>query len=757
MLLSIAMSVAAGMLVLAMCRKYSLPAIVFLLLSGVLLGPQCVGLVQPASLGAVLPALVSLAVGLILFEGGLTLDVAGYRTVPRVIRRLLTLGVMVTWLGTASLVYLLYGHDLVFCLFAGSLVIVTGPTVIIPLLKRIKPVPAIQHILHWEGVLIDPIGVIIAFSAFELYLHESGRGAVTGFMLSIASGVAVGFVGGGLLFLMLRHAWFPADMRNGMILATAIGIFGLAEALASEAGVLAVTIAGFVTALSRCPELRTVRQFKGEISDLLIGTLFVLLAARLDFSQFRAFGLQGACLVAGVIFILRPLSIISCTQRSGLGWREKLFLGWVAPRGIVAASMASVFGLQLHSAGRPEQAVFVETFVFAVIMATVLLQGFTAAPLARWLRLRRRPADGWMVVGAHRLGRQVAGFLCGRVTPNVFLVDTNAAAVTAAQEEGLVAVQADARDLEGLGPEAEQRNVGHVLAMTDNEDLNEVICQRWAESLPPEHLFRWASRAEAPGVPHSRSHGQPVLCHLPKPSLISAELDGHDAWVADMAPTAMPAAGDCLLWADVRVHFSAPGRGAGRRVPGARCLVLQRRAQYLPQSIREDLVFLDQAGETMTAVIGTMVARLAACFPVLPKADLLDALMRVEAIQPSTVGNGLAIPHAYSPQLDRSVCAVARLASGVKVQAPDGQPVRWVFLLVGPANDPTSHLAILAEIGMLAADAERCRALDRVQTPRDFVALIRAWGDPSVAGTDAALTPSGASPPTPALPRMGES
>jgi NhaP-type Na+/H+ or K+/H+ antiporter len=394
MLLSVGLAFAAGIPLVTIARRIGLPPILLLTAAGVLIGPGVLGdaaLVDPADLGRGLEVLVALAVGLILFEGGLTLDRGVLREAPVVITRLLTVGVFVTLLvGTLALVFLA-DRPWREALLGASLVVVTGPTVIGPLLKRVRLNERLHGILHWEGVVIDPIGVFVALLCFEIAMSDESGGltAVVDLVVRVLGGSIIGIIGGRFLLWLHRRDLMPDDLTNVFTLSVAVGVFTVAESIRSEAGVLAATVAGYTLGFQRPERLRHLRAFKEEIVFLLIGALFILLAGRLDFERFESFGMGGLLAVLAMMFVARPLSIVLCTWGSELGWNERTFLAWVAPRGIVAASMASLFALALERAN-PDDVGFVETFTWSVILATILLQATTAGPLAGLLGLRRK-------------------------------------------------------------------------------------------------------------------------------------------------------------------------------------------------------------------------------------------------------------------------------------------------------------------------------------------------------------------------------
>jgi NhaP-type Na+/H+ or K+/H+ antiporter len=532
---TIVISVAAGVGLIVIAHKLGLPAIVLLLLGGFLLGPEVFGVVQPNELGETgLRVLVAVAIGIILFEGGLTLDLSGYREASSVIKRLLSIGVIVTWLLTAAGIYgvfaLLHPEralDPRVAVIAGSLVIVTGPTVIAPLLKRVRLKQRVRSVLHWEGVLIDPIGVFIAVLCFEWVAGGSGQAALTNLAMRVIVGLAIGTAGGFILLQLFRHKFIPEDLLNVGALAFALVVFGAADLAYSEAGLLSVAVAGFIVGAGRPAHLRQMRAFKAELTELLIGSLFILLSARLELAQFSTFGWGGFLSVVLVIFVVRPISVWICTAGLDFPWQERAFLSWVAPRGIVAASMASLVALSLE--GQVENPRFVETFTYSVIVATIVLQGFSAAPLAGLLGLRTPPPTGWMIVGAHAFARRIGRFLEKTTDVSVVFVDSNRKAIAEAKQEGANALLGDARDTK-LATNPAMSGVGNLLALTDNEDLNMLLCQRWAISLGRDHVFRWGTPAgtgdsdSGDGQPDADRPGTVVWSTLPKPSLLSSEM-----------------------------------------------------------------------------------------------------------------------------------------------------------------------------------------------------------------------------------------
>lgn len=729
MLMTMAWAISAGALTVVLARKLQLPAIVILLVGGFALGPSVFGVVQPESLGNGLRVIVSLAIGLILFEGGLTLDVKGYREVPAMIKRLLSIGVMTTWVCTSVAARLILNIPWDQAIIAGSLVIVTGPTVIAPLLKRIHLNTRLHNILHWEGVLIDPIGVFIALACFEWLVAGGGESALLTFAIRLGWGLVVGAIGGLAIMFVVRRKFIPADMVNIFALGAAVFVFGLAEVVQPEAGLLAVTVAGLAVGFAGGSHLKQIRQFKAELTDLLIGTLFILLAARLSFDQFASFGWEGALVVAIVMLVVRPLSIFFCSLGTDLSVREKLYLSWVAPRGIVAASMASLIAINLEKIGT-DNPKLVESMTYSVIVATVILQGFSAGPLARLLKLLRPVPTGWLIVGAHALGRRVALFLKERGEKTTLLLDSNTRLVSEAQQEGLKAISADARDVTSLLERSEFEGVGKVLALTDNEDLNARVCQNWAEVVGPKNVFRF-SRDENEGNSKNDAatvSGTSVWARVPKPSLVSTEVDRGEAALIETdgnspAPTQNTIA---LLRVDNgEIEFDPTAElDEDDDGEGVHTLLLHRRSDYLLRALRLELV-VQIAATDLSDLLTKMVDLTLTVSPKLPREETIRELAERETTFPTALGHGVAVPHTYSQSLESRLCAVAQLSEGIDINAPDGEPIRLAFLLLSPTGDPEGHLATLAEIARLVIDPQVRNKLIHASSPMEFLSIVR--------------------------------
>jgi NhaP-type Na+/H+ or K+/H+ antiporter/mannitol/fructose-specific phosphotransferase system IIA component (Ntr-type) len=724
---TLALSVAVGGLLMVFAKLLKMPGIVLLLFGGVILGPEVLGFVQPDTLGPTLNVLVAVAVGLILFEGGLTLDVGGYRSAPKTIRNLLTIGVVVTWVGTSLAIWLIFPVEFEFAALAASLVIVTGPTVIQPILKRIRLKWNLHNILHWEGVLIDPIGVFLAVLAYEWVVGGGTEEAFMHLLVRILGGLLIGLIGGELIARVLKKQIIPEEMNNVFTVGAAMLIFGVTEAIVAEGGLLSVTVAGLICGSRRVPALRGIVEFKAILTDLLIGFVFILLTARLQLQQFIDFGVTGFLLVGVVIFVVRPLAVFASTRGAGLHWKDLLFLSWVAPRGVVAASMASLFALTLSETGRFDDPSFLETFVYSIIFSTVLLQGFTAGPLSKLLGLNAREPNGWLIVGAHPIAREIARFLEQVREVPVALIDGNRVAVVEARQQGLRAFFGDARETGEIEDRAEMRGVGKLLAFTDNEDLNELLCKKWEPIFGKTHVYRWAATPSS-GDDES-STGVILWSWMPKPSMISSELVLGEAATIEMDGMRMANPGNlaALLTAHSEEVLLDPGPDSKLASEKAqpKTLYLQREADYLMNSLSPDRI-IKVDGRNPQEVYRQLAERVASGDPDISADVIFDQVVDRESRAPTTLGKGITLPHAKLDRLMRTKCAVALVPEGLQLEDV-GEPVRLVFMVVSPLDKPEMHLAVLGEIAHLCAVPEVREQLVNETNPDHVLPLVRQY------------------------------
>jgi NhaP-type Na+/H+ or K+/H+ antiporter len=474
-----------------------LPAILFLLLSGVLLGPA-LNIVDPDTLlGDLLFPFVSLSVALILFEGALTLRLEEIRGLERVVRNLVTIGMLSTWLIIAASASYFLGFSWQLALLFGAIMVVTGPTVIVPMLRTVRPTAKISNILRWEGIVIDPIGALLAVLVFEFILASSGEAlshTFAAFALMLTTGIVLGVLSGYLLGILLRRHWLPEYLHNFATLAMVFAVFALSNTLHEESGLLTVTVMGMWLANMRGVNIEDILDFKENLSVLLISTLFIILAARIEFDQLTQLGMAAVLVFLTLQFVARPLKIMLSTWGSSLTWRERTLLAWIAPRGIVAAAISALFSLRLEAAGY-DQADMLVPLTFLMIVGTVVLQSASARLIARMLGVAEPSPRGILIVGANQVAR-VIGKALTEAGFRTVLADTYWDNVRTARMEGLstyygnpTSQHAD-RNLDLVG-------IGMLFSLSPQSDLNALATMRFKPEFGKMGVYSLPSKGEA--------------------------------------------------------------------------------------------------------------------------------------------------------------------------------------------------------------------------------------------------------------------
>jgi NhaP-type Na+/H+ or K+/H+ antiporter len=480
--LTVVLALAVGIVAQSVARHLRLPGIVLLLVSGTALGPDGLGWIEPRGLGDGLFAVVHLAVAVILFEGGLNLEIRRLRRSQAPIRRLVTWGALITLAGGAVTAHLLLDWPWLRALLFGSLVVVTGPTVVGPLISDLRLRPRVATVLEAEGVMIDPIGALLAVVLLEVSLAPgaaSMASETTYLLVRVGFGIAAGVVAGFAIAGLLRvNRLVPEGHENVFVLAAVLLLFQGCDEIVSHSGILAVTVAGIV--VGNLPTLvdRDLREFKDQLSILLIGLLFMLLAADVRFDDVERLGWRGLAVVAGLVIAVRPITVALSTLGSELQWRERALIGWLAPRGIVAAAVASATAGALDRQGIDGGAEL-RALVFLTIGGTVILAGFTAGPAAALLRQRLPGRDTVAILGARGLGFLLGQELRDGGVPVIFL-DSNPESCRHAEEAGFSVVFGDALQERTL-QRARLELVGEVVGVTPNQMLNSVFVSRARE------------------------------------------------------------------------------------------------------------------------------------------------------------------------------------------------------------------------------------------------------------------------------------
>ncbi|HNP37191.1 MAG TPA: sodium:proton antiporter [Woeseiaceae bacterium] len=477
--------------------RVKLPSILFLLLTGILVGPV-LGWLRPDELfGDLLEPIVALAVAVILYEGSLTLKFAKIRGRGGVVRNLVTLGVIITWFAATAAAYYFLAWDIYLAALFGAIVTVSGPTVILPLIRTIRPKDSVASILRWEGILVDPIGAILAVLVFEYMVIVQFAGDDTDVFktlgLIVALGTVLGVVAGHALGVVLRKHWLPDYLRDYAALAVVILVFSVAEMTHSETGLLAVTVMGVWQANMRDLDLDDILDFKESLTLVLVAALFIILAARLNPDNLLGLGAGALLVFLFLQFIAGPLRAFVSAIGSELNWRERLFLGWIFPRGIVAAAVSALFALRLENMGYAGAEKLVP-MVFAIIVGTVVVQSLSGRVVARWLGIANPEPTGALIVGAHNVALCYAEALhkCGH---QVLVASSDWRGISDARMKGLAVFYGSPvssyaeRHLDLTG-------IGHLLALSHRPDLNELACLRYRYDLGRDAVYTIRQQSE---------------------------------------------------------------------------------------------------------------------------------------------------------------------------------------------------------------------------------------------------------------------
>ena len=476
--LTLGLAMALGMLSQVIARKFRLPGIVVLLAAGVLFGPDGFNWILPESLGPALHIIVGFAVAVILFEGGMNLRISRIKREESVIRGLITIGALITLVGGTLSTLLFLGWDFRTSILFGTLIIVTGPTVISPLLKRVRIHHGVSTVLEAEGILLDAIGAIVAVVALEIALSPSGLSLVKGvfhIISRLAVGTILGVIGGGLLTLLFRiRRLVPEGLENVFILSWVFALFQIANTVSPESGIAAVTVAGMTLGNSNTYIQRELLEFKEQLTVLMIGMLFILLAADVRITDIQMLGMKGVFTVLFLMIVIRPLSVFASTVNTDLDTRHKLLLSWIAPRGIVAAAVASLFAFEMNQHGY--DGTQLRALVFLLITMTVLSAGLTGGWVSSLLDLRRKSESGWIILGAHEVARLLARLL-KQGGNEVICIDEDPNACRLAENEGIRVFYGNAlgdRTLQRAEPDIRKG----IIALSGNEEVNFIFSQR---------------------------------------------------------------------------------------------------------------------------------------------------------------------------------------------------------------------------------------------------------------------------------------
>jgi NhaP-type Na+/H+ or K+/H+ antiporter len=500
LLLGLASIIVLGIGASWLAWRLRLPSILLLLIFGFMAGPVT-GFLNPDKLfGDLLLPVVSLSVAIILFEGGLNLRLAELRKTGGVVRNLITVGVLVTWLVGTGAAYFILGLDLTLAVLLGAILVVSGPTVILPLLRYLRPGGQVGSILKWEGIVIDPVGAILAVLVFEAIVAGGVGQAVPlvllGLLKTVLFGGVIGVLAAIIVIQLLKRYWLPDFLHSVVSLALVVTAFTVSNWLQTDSGLLAVTVMGIVLANQKVISIRHIMEFKENLRVLLISGLFILLAARLQMADLASVGVSSLALLAILMLVARPVSVALSTLGSKLSLRERLFISWLAPRGIVAAAVASVFALRLVEAGYP-QAEFLVPLTFVVIAGTVAIYGLSASPLARWLKVAKPDPQGVLIVGGHNWARSMAVAL-QEEGYKVLVVDATWAHVSAARMVGVPTFYANILSQYALD-EIELGGIGRLMALTSDNEFNSLAALQFGNVFGRSQVYQLPSGSEDEG------------------------------------------------------------------------------------------------------------------------------------------------------------------------------------------------------------------------------------------------------------------
>ncbi|MDT7828870.1 sodium:proton antiporter [Pricia sp. S334] len=492
--------------------RFKLPAILPLILIGLLVGPIATiftedgtKLIEPVWNGAkgLFPGeslyyFVSLAIGVILFEGGLTLRRGDIANIGPVITKLITIGSIVTFLCAGIAAHFIFDLSWQISFLFSALIIVTGPTVITPILRNIPLKKDVSAVLRWEGILIDPLGALVAVLVFEFISVGEGQAytktAFIDFGKILLFGFAFGFTFAHAMMLSIKNKLIPHYLMNVVSLSAVLLVFVISDAFAHESGLLAVVIMGMVMGNSNLPNLKELLYFKESLSVLLVSILFILLAANINLEDLELiYNWNTVILFLIIVFIVRPLGVFLSTYGSKLKLNEKLFVGWVGPRGIVAAGIASLFGSKLIQKGVPG-AEYITPLVFMIVLGTVLLNATTARVFAKMVGVFLTKSEGILILGASKASRLIADYI-HRNNRHVVLIDNNQNNVSKAKKLGLEALTANIYS-DTLTDNIELNDIGYLMALTGNSDINEYAIEKFGKEFGENGSFRLVNADE---------------------------------------------------------------------------------------------------------------------------------------------------------------------------------------------------------------------------------------------------------------------
>ena len=471
--------------------RLQLPAIVLMLAAGIVAGP-ITGWVNPESdFGELFRPMVAVAVALILFEGGITLKFNALRDAGPAVKRLVIIGAPLGWI--FSTLAARYGAGLGWdaAVIFGGILIVTGPTVVTPLLRQARLAKRPAEILRWEAIVNDPVGALAAVLAFEgvMALHGEGEILETGghVALGVLLAVFLGYLAGKALVISFSRGWVPEYMKVPVLFVLILGVYALSDAALHESGLLAVTVMGFVVGNARLPALRELKRFKEHITVILVSGVFILLAASMEWEMLSRLDLSALIFVLLIMFIARPAAVFLSLLGTDIPPKEKLMVAWIGPRGVVAVAVSGLFGARLTEVG-VEDGQLLAPLAFLLVIATVVAHGFTIKPFARLLGLTSAAAPGVLLAGASDWVVALGKTLNDAEIP-VLIAERNWWRLRNARNQGIRVYYGEILS-EAAEHSVDLHHYGALLAVSDNDDYNALLCTDLAPEFGRTNVFQ---------------------------------------------------------------------------------------------------------------------------------------------------------------------------------------------------------------------------------------------------------------------------
>ncbi len=477
--------------------RLRIPAILLLIVTGLAAGPLT-GLIQPSErFGTMLQPVINLGVALILFEGGLNLRWSEYREAGVQVMRLVTFGLLITWLLAGLAAHYITGLSPPVSMLFGAIAVVTGPTVIAPLLRHARLRRHTASLLKWEGIINDPVGALLTVLVFEYYAVTAASPefwpALARMGLAFASASAIGAGTAYIMGWTFRNGRIPEFLKSPAMLVLVLAVYGLSDQIQAGAGLLTVTIMGVVFANLKLADIDELRRFTEYVSVLLLSAIFILLTADLPLDLLSRLNWRSAALIGVIVFLVRPVAVYLATIGTHMELRERAFVGWIAPRGIVAAAMAGVFGppLMRQNFTGADQLL---PLVFGLVIATVALHGLSIRKLAQYLRLGAGNPHGLLVVGATPWSVELASTLQELDVP-VVISDVSWHHLRSARMSG-VRIHHGQVLSERAEETLELHELSHLLAMTANNSYNALVCGRFAPLFGRNRVYQLAATSD---------------------------------------------------------------------------------------------------------------------------------------------------------------------------------------------------------------------------------------------------------------------